>query len=400
MSITITNQPYAGSAAHNPLIYKASTTNQAQPNFKFVADVYINGVNVARLKPFIDYGSVNTCTIDVSNIVNSYVSADAADCVNASAGLTVMLNSKVDLQVKFGEEYGTTPAVYADLTTSTLRYVFNAALNYRQYVERQTILPSIGWGSGCHAITNYAGTRRIIEGQKLVMTAQYMYYVIGSPSSAKYVRIFQYDKDNNLLSTTSLVVNSNEIVYDNYYCNFSVLELFTRVWNCAYFEVSFSQGVLGQLGIDYYDGVLYRVDFEEADCIHDVYRVHWLNRLGGWDSFNFKALSRTSFDVERKTYNTDEPRTTYANHDFRNKHTLIRYDERIELNTGFISEAEAEWIEEIFTSPIVLLEHNGLFYSAMVENNIYERKESRRGDKLINVNLSAKYSQTNFTQHG
>lgn len=396
MAITIIKQPYANSPAHNPLIYKVSTTNQEQANFKFVADVYVDSNMVARLKPFIDYGSVNECTIDISNIVSSYVSGSANDVIVASGGDVMMYDSKVDVQVKFGEEYGSTAVVYADLTLSTERPFHNKALNYKMYVAWQTSMPAFGFGSGSHFLTNFAGTRRVIVGQKAVMVALYNHQPVSIPQTYNKWIIKQYDKDGTLLNTeyedvTRLISDSN------YYCSISVLEAFTRLWNCSHFTISCGRQI--DVGT-YTDGVEYRYDFEDADCRHEVYRVHWLNRLGGYDSFNFKALSRTSFDVERKTYNTDEPRVTYANSDFRKKHTLVKYDERIELNSGFIKEAEAEWIEEIFTSPIVLLEHNGLFYSAIIDDSTYERKKSRQGEKLINVGITAKYSQSNFTQHG
>lgn len=397
MAITIIEQPYEGSPAHNPIIYKVSTSNYAQPNIRVVADVYVDSVQVARLKPFIDYNSLNESTIDISDIVSSYVGADAAECVNASGGDTILYNSKAAVQIKFGEEYGSTPTVYANLADSTERNIYNIALPYNTYVDWQTSMPAFGISGGRYAITNFNGTRYVIDGQRAVMCALKEYLVPGSPVALPYVVVKQYDKDGNLLDTDEVQL-TNQIADDAYYCSVNVMELFTKQWNTAYFTFYFSAVTISTM--NYNNGNLYTYYYEEANCRHDVYRVHWLNRLGGWDSFNFKAQSKVSYNVERKTYNNDEPRVPYSNHDFRKKHTRIKYDESVVLNSDWITETESKWLEEIITSPIVLIENNGVLYSAMLTNNSYDRRKSSFGDKLINMQLNIDYSQSNFTQHG
>ena len=43
MAITVEQQPTSGVTVYNPVPYVVSSTNDGETDFKYVADVYING---------------------------------------------------------------------------------------------------------------------------------------------------------------------------------------------------------------------------------------------------------------------------------------------------------------------------------------------------------------------
>ena len=110
MAITINQEPAKFIPAYNENWFVATTTNQAQPNFKFVVDIVFLGdvTYTRRIKRNIYPGSTNKLVIDVHRIIENYLTHDidlATDEVTPNA------NSWKGYIIRVGEEYGTTPTV-------------------------------------------------------------------------------------------------------------------------------------------------------------------------------------------------------------------------------------------------------------------------------------------------
>ncbi len=74
MAITVNSTPESYASAHDDLWFVATSTNVAQSNFKFVFDVYINSVQVARVKQYPDPTS-SKGYFNAGNIVRNYLSS-------------------------------------------------------------------------------------------------------------------------------------------------------------------------------------------------------------------------------------------------------------------------------------------------------------------------------------
>jgi hypothetical protein len=127
MAITVRQQPANLFPAYNDAVYIVTSTNVAQPNFKFVADIYVNSVKVDRMlippHPTELSGKVN-----VSPLLESRVSVDISADDNR---ILPNNNSNVLYEVKFGEAYGSSGTViYPNLTNISGKYLWNAVLDY------------------------------------------------------------------------------------------------------------------------------------------------------------------------------------------------------------------------------------------------------------------------------
>ena len=132
MAITINQEPQAFTPAYNENWFVATTTNQAQHNFKFVVDIVFLGdvTYTRRIKRNIYPGSTNKLVIDVHRIIENYLTRDidlATDEVTPNA------NSWKGYIIRVGEEYGTTPTVYPNLAQSNIILAWNAALNFERF---------------------------------------------------------------------------------------------------------------------------------------------------------------------------------------------------------------------------------------------------------------------------
>ena len=90
----------------------------------------------------------------------------------------------------------------------------------------------------------------------------------------------------------------------------------------------------------------------------EKFRLTWLNRLGVWDYFNFTKKNVRKVNSKRETYQqikgswNDE---IYRKHGYKGgtKTFSTNSKEVITLQTDYITEEAAQWLEELFTSPDV-----------------------------------------------
>jgi len=92
----------------------------------------------------------------------------------------------------------------------------------------------------------------------------------------------------------------------------------------------------------------------------EKFRLTWLNRLGVWDYFNFTKKNVRKVNSKRSTYqqikgswNEDK----YIKHGYKGGKKVFSTNSKevVTLQTDFITEEAAEWLEELFTSPEVFV---------------------------------------------
>jgi len=108
MAITINQTLESFQPVYNDAFYIVSSTNVAQPNFKFYCEIYINGVSV-DIKKITPEPVNNKGIVYVNRIAESFLTYDF-DYL-ASAAVTPATNSTCEIYVEFGEEYGATPTI-------------------------------------------------------------------------------------------------------------------------------------------------------------------------------------------------------------------------------------------------------------------------------------------------
>lgn len=93
MALTIYDAPKAYAPAYNQMIFTLSSTNNAQANFRYIADIYVNGsTSFTRLScvanPTNGYG-----VFDVAGIIQTFLSRDPDDhTVHQTLHYKVQLN--------------------------------------------------------------------------------------------------------------------------------------------------------------------------------------------------------------------------------------------------------------------------------------------------------------------
>lgn len=89
------------------------------------------------------------------------------------------------------------------------------------------------------------------------------------------------------------------------------------------------------------------------DCLHKVNEFVFLNRLGGWDSFNFDAEATDEIKTESETYNRN---LTPAHTKSTGKEIVYTTDleNSITVDGAPVTDDVAEWLKELAASRVVL----------------------------------------------
>ena len=146
---------------------------------------------------------------------------------------------------------------------------------------------------------------------------------------------------------------------------------------------------------------------------YEPIRLTWLNQWGAWDYYTFNMKSTKSISTKGSTYNQSEGtwnEAAYRIQGFKGGKKTFRVNstEKVTMNTGFVSEAESEWFEELINSPeIYILEGfktdvnfsilNDYVTPVRLATSSHTRK-TVANDKLIQYTFEVEKSKTLRTQ--
>jgi hypothetical protein len=294
----------------------------------------------------------------------------------------------------------------------------------RQYTERQTsFLPYLlGTQSGTLGkfLTNYNSTYKPVRLDDYETISMIL---PTTPLQPYFLNVNTYRADGSLIATYGLTYSSNA---------YRKLDAGVGPMNLINAGIPFVSAT-GSNVVDSYEVFIknnnspltaavsevkkYKIDTRCSN--YENQRIVFLNRLGGWDYFNFTLDSKKSITISRTEYEKILD-WNYTIGD-RGKTILAQKAEtRMAINSDWITEKDSIWLEELLTSPEVFLmpytnivhENDGPinltppagnYYSFAITPGTYNMQfDVYRGDNLsINGDsiLIDTLSRTNTTTH-
>jgi len=387
MAITIISTPSAFMAAYNQVPYTISSNMTAQPNFNFIVDVnQTGGANnpLARLKYPVQPSSAQL-TFDIGNVLKNYVSYDFN---NVTAVFASNTNSRLQYFVQFRELYDvsgipTLTGVLASHPTTPSSSSFNLATNsifdFEDYSNAAMVNKSI---TNIGYLSNASSIERIESNQE-----KFLYWF--DPSNK--VKYIQYT------GATGNVVTAVSLPATEY-------QFSTRAGKYA-------QDILIAGGISIIDtynvsllgatsNVLASRTFNlNTECSqYPTVRLHWMNKLGGFDSFNFNKNTINAMEIERKQFKAPLP-IGYSKQDRLKTNYNTTINDKISINSDWITEAESTLLEELATSPVIYLERTPTSFVAVnITNTNYEIKKFLTDRKMFNLSFEIEYTYLRYRQ--
>jgi hypothetical protein len=414
MAVIITSQPNPFSLVYNDNPYTFYSTNYT-PTQRFVVYVVPQGyilndppLATVRVYPRYDSnGGVNKTYFDPSRILQSLMSSDIAIPGNNHDAFFTCPNSHFEYQLYIFEEDIDASGVYVrgSAAVTELTSVWNGIKDVVDWVDFTYLLYVLG-ASYNRFLTEAPRTQYVNS------ESYFLHYIATSFNSGKEYTLNVYD-ENDALTFTSLisinatyfptVYNYNRIAVGPYDivniapARSSTAGIGSSLTGASYYTIQMSNGA--SLKSEKFTFII------DRRCTkYEPIRLHWLNRLGGYDSFNFNYKSEVKTGVKRANYVQQHHTFTGDGWEYsKASRGTTRYDtqstKEIQINTGYLSDAESLWMEDLFTSPVVYQELNNKLIAISIDGKSIDRQTSLN-DKLVQYTFDLEYAITNTRQRG
>lgn len=386
MAITVNSVPEAYASAHDDLWYVVTSTNVASTNFKFVFDVYVNSVQVARVKQYPDpttnKGYFNAANI-VRNYLTSYFKPNTTQTLFSYDGDDIY----VSYDIKYGEEYGGT--TYTNLTTASYK-----AFNYYNPPFRD---PSTSYFS--NFVTKWISNRDLSNIDCTFSEKCHIGWMNASGSTTSMTATIQK------YSESGATVGSPSTGASDTISSFALLDISPAAIN-TYLGSSFISSS------DYAYGVKLNYSSTSSQEIkvklncnprYTPVSLHFLNQLGGYDTLMFRAVNRESRSMESKSYQqmnwqynsgTTSMRTydTYKRINPGGVKYAVNQTVNYALKSDYLNQTNYNWVKELIGSPEVYMEVNGYYYPFNISTSNWQEK-LRVADKMFNLEIEGEVNQ-------
>lgn len=428
MALIFIQTPEQYTPGYNENVFQSSGTTSGKNNYQYIFNIY-DYTGTTALVPPIKIPprlSDNAAVFDAGRIIESYLASDIAILGSGSEGVKTNDNSYYAYKVKVGEEYDlstTGVTSYPDIITSSgVVYAWNAAYPFQEFHDFSP-LNIIGLSGGSDKLKGLSSVKDIMTAQTYkpvnMDENEWMYVVNAYTNNVSKIVVETYNFITGMGSAKSYAIDNPYKAISNNQDRFIRFPVGTRNLNrvpSGSITTSESLPII-QSDVKYYnvwtadgsnnvtsDVWSYKIpdNYDGNTCTkYDEIRVHFLNKWGGFDSFTFNKVSRTNEEIERKQYKkiygstSGRWLTNTFDRGITNYNTSIK--DTMTLNSDWITEAEAAWLEELVASPEVYWDNNDELWAINITNTSYEKRKTVN-DKIFNLTVEVELTQKRFTQ--
>ena len=395
MALVVHTEPQELTPAYNNQYITALSDQIAQPGFKYMVTVTVNGDTAnsytENILPRPDGWLVFNAMQWVKNYIEHYFELDG---INLAYPINIATNKSVSVEVVISE-YGISP-----FDSETITYeAFDACLtdaDFRNYDFADYLFAGT---TGFYFLSKNIQT--ITPDPRITLNQPLFLHFINNytdPINSIAITLRRGGSTIDLVSIASLPTPVN--TYD-------ILQL--------YVGTQIFSGATPQVGdvvrVDFLNSVatsLLRWSYTIQDVCSkfEDYVIYYLDRDGNILPFHFEYKSTEDFTKKVNTVklNKDTLNTTtgeYGSNTYdREEHVIsTAIESTLELNTGWINETQNLQLKDLFDSPIVYLWDGGDLISCRVTNTSFQRK-LKVNEKLINYTITIDSGITETRQRG
>jgi hypothetical protein len=423
MAITVLSQPDAYVPAYNAHYWVASSTNVAQPNFKYyviVTDLISNISASWAIDPDINTGYLyfNSATF-AETFITQVVPEGLYDFQRNTGAIR-------KIRVVIEEQYGTPPAGIPSTAVTNEYITWNGVydhLSYASYSVNTYIYDrSI---SNVQFITNNRGSsysygNLLAPYQNREYTYlgrdSYIYCISKNANEFKEIEIRGYDEDGNLLSTSNITniyapgsTYTDKYVFINVGYNGLANIPSTNVTGTypipvstfAYYEIRDISPIVGAGG----QTVLIKTIEVKCEPVFDVFTCHYLAPQGSFETFNCSKLADRTNTKQVTTYSqlpyylNGSNEYTYLRNARIKRSLSTEVQPAIKLNTDWLTEEETSRLGDLWSSPILYMT-DGSGYMPMLCKQTSYQEAKRYNKRKLQGTFELEYSHTNAKQRG
>lgn len=382
---------------YNPIWFEVSSTRTAQPNFKYVFDVFTgvtasgNPLTRVKLLPRPNANPMETpkCLFSPARILESYLGYDAR--IQNIVEPTNSIRHFTPYTILFGDEFGdlsTGTTIYSGLTRFS-GYTWNGVNQYEQ-------------------IPGFDFTDFLIPGGRYLTNQPSEVYIKNSTDRGT----LSFMQINSAATKTKLIVYQNSGGTKSYFMEHTgitpnnIVHVPSGIWNLNNLPNSADTV---NLSTDY----KYTLECWNGNSISNVktylidtkcgkystVRLQFLNRLGGFDYMNMNLVSKKTLTVKKDTYR----KVLGYNYQLGDRgSTVLDIDGgySYKVQSDWISDEESIWLQELISSnEVYVINSDGTATPIVLDENSYEIKNSLN-DKLFNISINYTLASKLNSQRG
>ena len=391
MAITINSTPATYPTMHEDLWFVASSTNVGTTNFKFVYDVYINNAQVSRNKiypsPSADgsYGVFNASPMVRAYVTNYFEPSGSSVLVASNDKI------KVDYQVKIGEEVS--GAVIPNLASGSYSaYNYYSPLFGDIFTENGNVPLVLSNYYDNLLIENYTDDW-LSDRDNSDITIEYgdqffiTFLKITGGSYSLWVQPTNEDGTFGTAVSGGITMSGEFNLF-----NFQAAAINTFFGSTIITENTYGYNVYITLGAATTRVLRFR---QVCNPKYRQYNLHFLNRLGGYDTMAFRLVNRRRSEFQRTSYRRNPYQLSngaMTNIDTYNKYNETTYNFAIQhsdyynLTSDWLQDQDYAWLAQLVASSIVYMEVQGAFFPITIRNTNYQYKY-QIADGIFNFDL-------------
>ena len=397
MSITLIN-PSGYPSAQDNLWSIAYSSNSGQVDFKYVFDVFVDGVQLVRTKVFPEpsngRGYFDAMPIVKNEITYGWFNPAKNETSYATlCNQSDTLNEKV-YQLRVGEDYsGTT---YLNLVSGNVTtYNYSAPLFKRRQIN-------IG-----QKLNKFLTNRP--KAIKAKLTDAILIPFFYDIQANFYLQIKKYGYNNALIDTKDTGATPYTLKYNQ--LDIGVDAINRRIL-ADYTVSNWIDSSVKYYTIEVLDNSMSLMDFAtiNIDCnpLYTPINLYFINAFGMFDTARFDLASRLTMDVERKTFeqrNYTFNNSTVDYYDANNVYneSKINYGSKTNhsyrLTMNYPTDAEYIWLAELIVSPQIYAEIDGNYYPVSIKSNNYEYSTYTNNRlKALEIDIDLNQTRYNFAR--
>jgi hypothetical protein len=461
MAYTIEQKPNQLTAANSPMVFVLKdTTNYSATKFRYIAQVFINGVEKAKIK--IHKNNANVGIVDIHKIVKTFLETQTQVSIETPsgtfteqtgitgnihcAGMAIInkpfssnTNQLVKIELKAGFEKSTSATTAPAETLNEANTTIYSIPATTPFTSTATNIGGLDEDGENNPLTKFVPSS---SSKKFLTNAPTVQFVRGGDDTADnvdhatvgfiqdglitdgdpVVRIYiTYHQADGTTIGTHYFVNEiagggiataddvrNSLLY--FGCGTKNLEtqndntsarpsendgwVYYKVWGAN------GSGTLEtQIYYFYKYGANISVDNRHQSCTrYNNIRLAWVNRLGCWDYMNFRGKSVESVDIKSEEMESvpgtwDSETFSYENQEGGRKILFTEAKRKLTINSDWLNEDEAEWLEELFTSNLIhKIEDDSVVYPVIITSKNYTKKTSINDKVKIQYTVNLEYA--------
>lgn len=373
MAITINSQPESFGSFHDDMWVVATSTNATTTNMKYVFDIRINSVLVARLRVFPD-PTTDKGIVNIGNVIRNYWSSYFLPNTTRTLFSYNASGNIVTYTVQVGEDLnGTITTNLANFTASAWNFAPPA---FRDWAGTYFVGKLDDW------LTNRDRNGLTVYGDEKIFCS----YAPSVPNDASLA----VTVNNGVSSTTGAGV---------LFSGLQILDVSPAAVN-AYLGSTFitdaTQSYTLTISAD-------TIRVTRVCTQYTPYSLHFLNELGGFDTFPFRLVNRQARQFDRKQYEQigwalSGSVMTRSDANKRLQGGDIQFstkqDVKYTLTSDYVNETDYNWLRELLASPEVYYERDGYYYPVTITEAGWQEKK-RINDKLFNLTINIDIATVN-----